>query len=92
VPVRSPGQALSIAMLHGVAGTGVVVLLVIAALPTKLEAAAALAVFVPVSVVSKAAFTGGSRGCSRARSWEPVYRAVLISRPRPVWRDTRAYS
>jgi high-affinity nickel permease len=78
VAVRSPAQALSIGMLHGLAGTGAVVLLLIAALPTKLEAALALAVFAPMSAVSMAL-------CTTAFAWlltrplvEPVYRAVLI--------------
>ena len=60
------------------AGTGAVVLLLIAALPTQPEAAAALAVFAPMSVISMAA-------CTTAFAWvltrpviEPVYRAVLI--------------
>jgi hypothetical protein len=47
--VRSPRQAFGIGVLHGLAGTGAVVLLLIAALPTRLEAAAALAVFAPMS-------------------------------------------
>ena len=49
---RTPRQALGIGLLHGLAGTGAVVLLLIAALPTKLEAAAALGVFAPMSVLS----------------------------------------
>jgi high-affinity nickel permease len=78
VRVRSPGQALSIGLLHGLAGTGAVVLLLIAALPTQFEAALALGVFAPMSVVSMAA-------CTAAFAWiltrpliEPVYRSVLI--------------
>jgi high-affinity nickel permease len=78
VRVRSRGQALSIGLLHGLAGTGAVVLLLIAALPTQFEAALALAVFAPMSVVSMAA-------CTAAFAWvltrpliEPVYRTVLI--------------
>jgi ABC-type nickel/cobalt efflux system permease component RcnA len=73
VKVRTRGQALSIGLLHGLAGTGAVVLLLIAALPTRLEA-----VFAPMSVVSMAA-------CTAAFAWvltrpiiEPVYRTVLI--------------
>jgi hypothetical protein len=42
---RTPHQALAIGLLHGLAGTGAVVLLLIAEVPTQLEAAAALAVF-----------------------------------------------
>jgi hypothetical protein len=78
VKVRTRGQAVSIGLLHGLAGTGAVVLLLIAALPTRLEAGLALAVFAPMSVVSMAA-------CTAAFAWvltrpiiEPVYRNVLI--------------
>jgi hypothetical protein len=78
VRVRGPAQALSIGLLHGLAGTGAVVVLLIAALPTQFEAALALAVFAPMSVVSMAA-------CTAAFAWvltrplvEPVYRSVLI--------------
>jgi high-affinity nickel permease len=78
VMVRSPGQAMIIGLLHGLAGTGAVVLLLIAALPSQLEAALALGVFAPMSIVSMAA-------CTAAFAWvltrpiiEPVYRTVLI--------------
>jgi ABC-type nickel/cobalt efflux system permease component RcnA len=76
--VRTPRQALGIGVLHGLAGTGAVVVLLIAALPGKLEAAAALAVFAPASIASMAL-------CTTAFAWlltrpvvEPVYRTVLI--------------
>jgi high-affinity nickel permease len=76
--VRTPQQALGIGVIHGLAGTGAVVLLLIAALPTQLEAAAALAVFAPMSIASMAL-------CTSAFAWvltrpviEPVYRTVLI--------------
>jgi hypothetical protein len=75
---RSPGQAFGIGLLHGLAGTGAVVLLLIAAMPTQLEAAAALLLFAPMSVLSMAA-------CTTAFAWtltrpvlEPLYRSVLI--------------
>jgi high-affinity nickel permease len=78
VTARSPAQAASIGLLHGLAGTGAVVLLLIAALPSQLEAALALAVFAPMSIASMAA-------CTAAFAWvltrplvEPVYRTVLI--------------
>jgi High-affinity nickel-transport protein len=78
VKVRTRGQALSIGLLHGLAGTGAIVLLLIAALPSRLEAGLALGVFAPMSVVSMAA-------CTAAFAWvltrpviEPVYRTVLI--------------
>jgi high-affinity nickel permease len=76
--VRSRAQAVTIGLLHGLAGTGAVVLLLIAALPSRLEAGLALGVFAPMSVVSMAA-------CTAAFAWvltrpiiEPVYRTVLI--------------
>lgn len=78
VVVRTRGQAASIGVVHGLAGTGAVMLLLIAALPTRLEAALALGVFAPMSVVSMAA-------CTAALAWvltrpmiEPLYRSVLI--------------
>jgi ABC-type nickel/cobalt efflux system permease component RcnA len=78
VRVRSRGQAMTIGLLHGLAGTGAVVVLLIAALPTQFEAALALAVFAPMSVASMAA-------CTAAFAWiltrplvEPLYRSVLI--------------
>jgi hypothetical protein len=76
--VRSPRQALGIGLLHGLAGTGAVVVLLIAALPGTLEAATALAVFTPMSVVSMAL-------CTSAFAWvltrpviDPLYRTVLV--------------
>jgi hypothetical protein len=76
--VRTPRQAFGIGLLHGLAGTGAVVVLLLAALPTRLEAALGLTVFAPMSVFSMAA-------CTTAFAWvltrpliEPVYRGVLI--------------
>jgi ABC-type nickel/cobalt efflux system permease component RcnA len=76
--VRTPKQAFSIGVLHGLAGTGAIVLLLIAALPSQMEAIAAMAVFAPMSIVSMAA-------CTAAFAWvltrpvvEPVYRTLLI--------------
>jgi high-affinity nickel permease len=78
VAVRSRRQAFGIGVLHGLAGTGTVVLLLVAALPSRLEAAAALAVFAPVSVLSMAV-------CTTVFAWaltrpvvRPLYRTVLI--------------
>jgi ABC-type nickel/cobalt efflux system permease component RcnA len=76
--VRSPAQAMSIGMLHGLAGTGAVVLLLIAALPTKLEAALALGLFAPMSAVSMAACTATFAWVLTRPAIEPVYRTVLI--------------
>ena len=76
--LRTPRQAFGIGVLHGLAGTGAVVLLLLAALPTQLEAAAALAVFAPMSIVSMAALTGAFGWLLTRPVIEPVYRAVLI--------------
>ena len=78
VQVRTGGQAFGIGVVHGLAGTGAVAVLLIAALPTTLEALLALALFAPMSLVSMAL-------CTMAFGWlltrpvvEPLYRRVLI--------------
>jgi len=76
--VRTPQQAVSIGLLHGLAGTGAVVVLLLAALPSQLEAGLALAVFAPMSVVSMALCTTGFAWVLTRRAIEPVYRTVLI--------------
>jgi ABC-type nickel/cobalt efflux system permease component RcnA len=78
VKVRTPAQALSIGLLHGLAGTGAVVLLLIAALPNRLEAGLALAVFAPMSIASMAALTAAFAWILTRPLIEPVYRSVLI--------------
>ena len=77
-PVRTPRQAFSIGVLHGIAGTGAVVLLLLAALPTKLEAALALGVFAPMSIASMALCTTAFAWVLTRRIVEPVYRSALI--------------
>lgn len=76
--VRSPAQALMIGMVHGLAGTGAVVLLLLAALPTKLEAAAALAVFAPMSVASMALCTSAFAWLLTRPAVAPLYRTAFI--------------
>lgn len=76
--VRTPAQAFAIGTLHGLAGTGAIVLLLIAALPTRVEALAALAVFAPMSVLSMAACTSVFAWVLTRRRIEPLYRTVLI--------------
>ena len=76
--VRTRGQALAMGGLHGLAGTGAVVLLLIAALPSQLEAGLALAVFAPMSIVSMAACTAVFAWVLTRPIIEPVYRTVLI--------------
>jgi high-affinity nickel permease len=76
--VRSPRQAFGIGMLHGLAGTGAVVVLLIAALPGRVEAAAALAVFAPTSIVSMAIFTSAFAWVLTRPVVAPLYRTVLV--------------
>jgi ABC-type nickel/cobalt efflux system permease component RcnA len=76
--VRTPHQALGIGLLHGLAGTGAVALLLIAALPGKVEAAAALAVFAPMSAVSMTLCTTAFAWLLTRRLIDPLYRTVLI--------------
>ena len=52
--------------------------LLIAALPTQLEALAALGVFAPMSILSMAALTGAFAWILTRPVIEPVYRNVLI--------------
>ncbi len=59
---RTPAAAFAIGVLHGLAGTGAIVLLVLATLPSTGTAYLALLVFAPMSVVSMAA-------CSAAWGW-----------------------
>ncbi len=71
-------QAFAIGLLHGLAGTGAVVLLLLAAMPSQLEAGLALAVFAPMSIVSMAMCTTAFAWVLTRRLVEPVYRRVLI--------------
>ncbi len=77
-PARTPQQAFAIGLLHGLAGTGAVVVLLLAALPTQLEAGLALAVFAPMTIVSMAACTTAFAWVLTRRLVEPVYRNALI--------------
>ena len=56
--LRTRPQAFGIGLLHGLAGSGAVVVLLVAAVPSPVEAAATLAVFAPATMVSMTAFTG----------------------------------
>jgi len=76
--VRSPRQAFAIGTLHGLAGTGAVVLLLIAGMGSRGEAVAALAVFAPMSVASMALCTSAFAWALTRPIIEPVYRTVLI--------------
>jgi len=76
--VRTPRQAFGIGSLHGLAGTGAVVVLLLSALPSRLEATLALAVFAPMTILSMTACTTAFAWVLTRRMIEPVYRSVLI--------------
>lgn len=75
---RTPRQAFLIGVVHGLAGTGAIVVLLIAAVPGRLEASAALAVFAPMSIISMSAMTAAFAWLFTRPVVAPVYRAVLI--------------
>ena len=78
IRVRTPQQAFAIGLLHGLAGTGAVVLLLIAALPGQLEASAALALFAPMTVLSMVGATSAFAWVLTRPLIEPLYRRVVI--------------
>lgn len=75
---RSPSQAFGIGVLHGLAGTGAVTVLLLTGLPGQVEAAAALAIFAPMSVLSMAGFTTAFAWVLTRPVIAPVYRGALI--------------
>ena len=75
---RTPRQAFWIGVVHGLAGTGAIVVLLIAALPGRVEAAAALAVFAPMSIISMSALTAAFAWLFTRPVVAPLYRALLI--------------
>lgn len=76
--IRTPRQAAGIGVVHGLAGTGAVVLLLIAVLPTQLQAAAALLVFAPMTAVSMTLCTTAFAWLLTRRLVAPLYRTVLV--------------
>ena len=75
---RSRGQAFLVGVLHGLAGTGAVVVLLIAALPGREEAAVALLVFAPMSIVSMASLTVAFSWCLTRRPIRRFYGDMVI--------------
>ena len=73
-----PARRSRSACCTGWPGTGAIVVLLIAALPSRLEAGLALAVFAPMSIVSMAALTATFAWVLTRPIVEPVYRTVLI--------------
>jgi High-affinity nickel-transport protein len=77
-PARTPIQALSLGMLHGLGGSGAVVLLLIVGLPGQAAALAALAVYAPMTMLSMALCTGAYAWVLTRRLIQPLYRTALI--------------
>lgn len=75
---RTALQSFGIGVVHGLGGTAAVVLLLIAAMPDKGWAVAALAVFAPMSIVSMAACSGIYAWVLTRPAVAPVYRSTLI--------------
>jgi high-affinity nickel permease len=71
-------HAAAVGTLHGLAGTGAIVLLLIAALPTTEIAIAALLVFAPMSVLSMAAMTAAFAWFFTRPLMDPLFRRVLM--------------
>jgi hypothetical protein len=75
---RTGPQALAIGALHGLAGTGAIVLLLMASLPSPGQALAALAVFAPTSVASMVLCTAAfSWGLTRPRMAPAASRTLI---------------
>lgn len=71
-------HAAAVGTLHGLAGTGAIVLILIAALPTTGIAIAALLVFAPMSVLSMAAMTAAFAWFFTRPLMDPLFRRVLM--------------
>lgn len=76
--VRTTRRAAWIGLLHGLAGTGAVVVLLIAAVPSSLAASLALLVFAPMSLVSMMGWTACFAWLLTRPALEPAYRTFVI--------------
>ena len=84
--LRSPLQSYGIGLLHGAAGSGAVVLLLVASIDDRARAAVALALFAGGTAVSMAGLSSGvgyalARGPLRRRFWRlaPVLGALSLA-------------
>lgn len=77
-PIRSARTAFLVGVVHGLAGTGAVVLLVLSLLPSRGEALAALLVFAPASIASMALVTGGWTWLLSRPRLADVHRVVVV--------------
>jgi len=75
---RTRREALAIGVLHGVAGTGAVVVVLVAAIPSKPDAALALLAFAPMSVLSMVICTAGFAWTFTRPAVAPVCNSLMI--------------
>ena len=75
---RTRRQAFAIGTLHGLAGTGAVVVLLIAGMGSQAEAVVALAVFAPMSVVSMTLCTSAFAWVLTRPAVEAAHRTALV--------------
>ena len=76
--VRSERQALGIGVLHGVAGSGAIVVLLLAQLPSESDAAFALLAFAPMSMLSMVLCTSGFAWAFTRPAVAPIYNSLLV--------------
>lgn len=77
-PVRRARTAFVVGVVHGLAGTGAVVLLLLSLLPSRGEALAALLVFAPASILSMALVTGGWTWLLARPRFAVVHRIAVV--------------
>jgi hypothetical protein len=75
---RGPSQAFGLGLMHGLAGTGAVTVLLLAGLHGTVEAALALVVFAPATLVSMAAFSTAFAWVLTRPVIDPIYRGAVI--------------
>jgi uncharacterized membrane protein YfcA len=77
-PVRRRRTAFGVGVVHGLAGTGAVVLLLLSLLPSRVEALAALALFAPATMVSMALVTVGWTWVLGRPGLARIHRAAVV--------------
>ena len=76
--VRTVREAVGLGVLHGLGGSGGVLVILIAGMPSTTAAVAALLVYAPMTAVSMALFTGAYSWAFTRTLVQPVYRGVLV--------------
>lgn len=76
--VRTVHEAVGLGMLHGLGGSGGVVVVLIAGMPNMTASVVALLVYAPMTALSMALFTGAYSWAFTRTLVQPVYRGVLV--------------